>query len=299
MCTKPQEIEDKNFTKIKEKFLDNSNTVIDDKLQEFVKTKIKKGFFGKSSEIFQEDNKLILLELLVLMVVGKGEKLPSTTKLVFDFVSLVKNKKQFLEECFQSDDGVKDLISCILFLVQDLRIVNNDKDKAKDDDKECNCDNEKHQLLVEWVSSLFEVKEEPKYKDAFKSLAVEFLSVHKYNKNIVADCVQTSLEFRKDGRRNRSPILQSLTSFLPETKRFGTLSSWLSVAVVFTILKSLFYLSDFGSDVYLGLEYRPKYNITTCALNGTEACGGGLSLEYHQKHRESYLQYIGTQCTTI
>ena len=154
------------------------------------------------------------------------------------------------------------MISCILLQVKGLRLDNSDIKN-----QECNCSDERHQLLVEWLSSMYEVRNEVKYKLAYNSLAVAFLSAHRYEENVIADCVQRQKLFRKDESRNRAPILQSLTSHLPVTTRFGTLSSWLSFAVTLTILASLFYMSDFGSDVYLGLEYKPKFNNVTCFSN--------------------------------
>ena len=106
--------------------------------------------------------------------------------------------------------------------------------------QECNCEDVRHDMLVEWLSGMYEVKNHSLYQDAFKSLAVAFLSAHRYDENIIADCVQNQIEFRKDERRNRAPILESLTSLLPVTTRFGTLSTWISVAVIMTILSSLF-----------------------------------------------------------
>ena len=242
-----------------------------------------------------EENQLILLELLVLMVIGKGDKFPSTTKLVFDFVKLIESKKQFLEECFQSDEGAKDLINCILLQVKDLRI---DKDDIKE--KKCNCDEETHQLLVEWLSNLFEVKDEEKYKEAFHSLAIAFIKTHEYDEHVVADCVQRQAEFRKEGKRNKAAIMESLISLLPVTSRFGAISSWLSIAVVLTILSSLFYLSDFGSDVFLGYDYYPKYNSSEDLANVTQIDGkDDVSLLENQKHlREGYLQHLESRCNT-
>ena len=295
LCINPLEDNNASFPKIKETFLNQSNEVLDYELQKFMKTNIKPNFFGQKSEHFSEEDQRVLLEILVLLVVGKSETFPLTTKLVFDFVKLIEHKREFLEECFQSDDGVKDLINCILLQVKDLTL-----DKADIEDEMCNCEDEKHQILVEWTSSMFEVKEEAQYKEAFDALAIAFLSVHHYDEKLVADCVQRQKEFRKDSRRNRAPILESLISLLPVTARFGTLSSWISVAVVLTVFSSLFYLSDFGSDVFLGLEYRPKYNITDCSFNDTKnhACDDVILLEQHQKHRDAYLQFLKTKCTT-
>ena len=295
LCTNQSEINETNFSKIKEKFFDYSNAVTDNKLQTFVKTNIKKEIFGKSSEILTEDNQLILLEMLVLMVVGKGDKLPSTTKLVFDFVTQLEHKKQFLEECFKSDESAKDLINCILLQVKDLRLDDDDIKEVK-----CNCDDERHQLLVEWLSNLFEVKDEEKYKEAFNSLAIAFIKTHGYDEHVVADCVQRQTEFRKEGKRNKAPIMESLISLLPVTARFGTLGTWLSIAVVLTILSSLFYLSDFGSDVFLGYEYYPEYNMSDQHFNDTKrGSKDETSLIEHQKLlREDYLLYLERRCTT-
>ena len=291
LCNYPPESIDAKFQKVNDTFLDESKIVLDNKVQNFIKTNINVSFFGKTSKSLAEEDQHVVLQMLVLIVVGKSEKLPLTTKLVFDNVKLIEHKKQFLENCFTSDDGATDLINCILFQVQGLRL--ND-----DDIKEevCNCNDEKHQLLVEWVSNLFEVKDEVKYRSSFKSLAVAFLTVHRYKENVIADCVQRQDEFRKDGRRYRAPILESLTTLLPVTSRFGTLTSWLSFAVILTLLSSLFYLGDFGSDVFLGLEYRPSYNITTCPFNSTDACENFLSLEWHHLHRETYLRHLASQC---
>ena len=265
LCKFPPENIDTEFKKIKDLFFDESNKLLDHKLQDFIKISIKPNYFGKTSKFLTEENQHQVLELLVLIVVGKSQKFPLTTKVVFDFVTLIEHKKQFLEECFQSDDGVTDLVNCILLQVQGLRLRDNDiKNEV------CNCSDKRHQLLVEWVSNLFEVKEEEKYQQAFKSLAIAYLQVHGYKENVIADCIQRQNEFRKDDRRYRAPILESIITLLPVTTRFGTLSSWLSFAVILTLLSSLFYLGDFGSDVFLGLEYRPSFNITTCLRNGTD-----------------------------
>ena len=295
LSTDPPEVNNQKFSNIKETLLDYSNNVTDYKLQTFIRTNITKDIFEKSSKTFSEESQHVLLEQLVILVVGKSEKFSSTTKLVFDFVNVIENKKQFLEDCLQSDDGVADLISCILLQVKGLKLDNSDIKN-----QECNCSDERHQLLADWLSGMYQVKDEEKYKQAYNSLAVAFLSVHRYEENVIADCVQRQKLFRKDENRNRAPILQSLTSHLPVTTRFGTLSSWMSFAVTLTILSSLFYMSDFGSDVYLGLEYKPKFNNVTCSSNdnGSASCVGILTLEQHNQYREAYLQFLGKSCGT-
>ena len=214
LCTNPPEMSDSNFSKIQEILLDYSNTVTDNKLQAFIKTKIKKEMFENSGQELSEDSQHVLLELLVLLVVGKSEKLPLTTRLVFNFVRLIKQKKQFLESCFTSDAGASDLMDCILLQVKGLKV-----DESDIKVQQCNSEDERHDMLVEWLSGMFEVREDSQYKEAFKSLAIAYLSAHGYNEKIVADCVQRQKEFRKDERRNRAPILESLTRLL-ELKRF-------------------------------------------------------------------------------
>ena len=112
---------------------------------------------------------------------------------------MIEQKKQFLENCFQTDAVIKDLTNCILLQVKGLSVDDSDI-KAQ----ECNCEDVRHDMLVEWLSGMYEVKDHLLYKDAFKSLAIAFLSAHRYDENIIADCVQNQIEFRKDDRRNKT-----------------------------------------------------------------------------------------------
>ena len=80
LCTNPPEIDDTQFTNIKDRLLDYSKAVTDDKLQAIIQDFINKDVFEKSNQEFSEDTKHILLEMLVLIVVGKSEQFPSTTK---------------------------------------------------------------------------------------------------------------------------------------------------------------------------------------------------------------------------
>ena len=80
LCTNPAEIDDTQFPNIKDRLLDYSKAVTDDKLQAIIQDFINKDVFEKSNQEFSEDTKHILLEMLVLIVVGKSEQFPSTTK---------------------------------------------------------------------------------------------------------------------------------------------------------------------------------------------------------------------------
>ena len=153
LCTNPPEMDGTQFTNIKDRLLDYSKAVTDDKLHAIIQELINKDVFEKSNQEVSEDTKHILLEMLVLIVVGKSEKFPSTTKLVFEYVKLIEQKKQFLENCFQTDVGIKDLTNCILLQVKGLSVDDSDI-KAQ----ECNCEDVRHDMLVEWLSGMYEVK---------------------------------------------------------------------------------------------------------------------------------------------
>ena len=63
LCTNPPEIDDTQFTNIKDRLLDYSKAVTDDKLQAIIQERINKEVFENSNQEFSEDAKHTLLEV--------------------------------------------------------------------------------------------------------------------------------------------------------------------------------------------------------------------------------------------